>query len=94
MREVQEGYARRVDLVTQWLNDARITIVGEEDSDKEGVNPMDISLLYKRFKSFLQNCGLPQYSRQRMQQLIATSCDILPSMDADSKLIYYVKGGM
>ena len=93
LREVQEGYARRVDLVTQWLNDAKITIVGEEDSEKEGVNPMDISLLYKRFKSFLQNCGLPQYSRQRMQQLIATSCDILPSMDADSKLIYYVKGG-
>lgn len=93
LRGVQESYARRVDLVTQWMQEAGMAIVDEADSNKEDVRPMEISLLYKRFKSFLQNCGLPSYSRQRMQQLIATSCDILPSTDEDSKLVYYVKGG-
>ena len=93
LRNVQESYARRVDLITQWLHETGMAIVDEEDANKENVNPMEISLLYKRFKSFLQNCGLPSYSRQRMQQLIASSCDILPSTDEDSKLVYYVKGG-
>ena len=93
LRDVQASYARRVDLVTQWMQEAEMTIVDEEDSSKEGVRPMEIALLYKRFKSFLQSCGLPAYSRQRMQQLIATSCDILPSTDENSKLVYYVKGG-
>lgn len=93
LRAVQETYATRADIITQWLNETKIVIVDECDADKEDVNPMEISLLYKRFKSFLQNCGLPMFSRQRMQQLIATRCDILPSMDADSKLVYYVKGG-
>ena len=93
LRSVQESYARRVDLITQWLQEAGMAIVDECDANKEGVSPMEIALLYKRFKSFLNNCGLPSYSRQRMQQLIATSCDILPSVDEDSKLVYYVKGG-
>lgn len=93
LRNVQESYARRVDIITQWLQESGMAIVDEEDSNKEDVRPMEISLLYKRFKSFLQNCGLPSYSRQRMQQLIASSCDILPSTDEDSKLVYYVKGG-
>lgn len=93
LRNVQESYARRVDLITQWLHETGMAIVDEEDANKEDVRPMEISLLYKRFKSFLQNCGLPSYSRQRMQQLIASSCDILPSTDEDSKLVYYVKGG-
>ena len=93
LRDVQASYARRVDLVTQWMQEAEMAIVDEEDSSKEGVRPMEIALLYKRFKSFLQSCGLPAYSRQRMQQLIATSCDILPSTDENSKLVYYVKGG-
>lgn len=90
LRAEQSTYARRVDLVTQWLNDCGLTIIDKSDAEKEGVNAMDINLLYKKFKNFLSQCGLPNYSRQRMQQLIAASCDILAD-SVDGRNVYYVK---
>ena len=53
---------------------------------------MDRTAMYKKFKQFLHSNGYPEYSVGRMQQLIATSMDIVAVDREDGKSYYCVRG--
>lgn len=92
LREEQLTYKRRVDLITQWLREEGLEIHDVSDEDKDGCYMADRASLYKRFKAFLHGNGYPEFSVGRMQQLIATSLDIVAVDKEDGKSYYCVRG--
>lgn len=92
LRSEQLKYKRRVDLITQWLREEGLEIHDPEDDGKDGCFMMDRTAMYKKFKQFLHSNGYPEYSIGRMQQLIATSMDIMAVDREDGKSYYCVRG--
>lgn len=92
LREEQLTYRRRTDLITQWLREDGLEIHDAEDEGTvEGCVLVDRNTLYRKFKVFTTKNGFPNYSSARMQQLIATSLDILAVDKQDGKAYYCVK---
>lgn len=92
LREEQLTYRRRTDLITQWLREDGLEIHDMEDEGKvDGCVLIDRNSLYRKFKSYTTKCGFPNFSSARMQQLIATSLDILAVDKDDGKSYYCVK---
>lgn len=92
LREEQLTYRRRTDLITQWLREEGLEIHDAEDEGSvEGCVLIDRNSLYRKFKTFTTKNGYPNYSSARMQQLIATSLDILAIDKTDGKTYYCIK---
>lgn len=92
LREEQLTYRRRTDLITQWLREDGLEIHDAEDEGTvDGCVLVDRNTLYRKFKVFTTKNGFPNYSSARMQQLIATSLDILAVDKQDGKAYYCVK---
>lgn len=91
LRDEQLSYRRRVDIITQWLNESKMEIHPEEDEDGKECKWMDQNSLFRKFKTFCDANNFPRYSSTKMRNLIFMSRDISPVEKEDGKLYYCIK---
>lgn len=95
LREEQLTYKRRTDLITQWMNDSGLKLCEFElfEQDREKYALIEFNSVYQRFAQFLNKNGYSRHSSARMQQLIASSIDILPGKGEDGRMYYCIERG-
>lgn len=95
LREEQLTYKRRTDLITQWMNDSGLKLCDFElfEQDREKYALIEFNSIYQRFAQFLNKNGYSRHSSARMQQLIASSIDILPGKGEDGRMYYCIERG-
>lgn len=95
LREEQLTYKRRTDLITQWMDDSGLKLCEFElfEQDREKYALIEFNSVYQRFAQFLSKNGYSRHSSARMQQLIASSIDILPGKGEDGRMYYCIERG-
>jgi hypothetical protein len=95
LREEQLTYKRRTDLITQWMTDSGLKLSEFElfEQDREKYALIEFNSVYQRFAQFLSKNGYSRHSSARMQQLIASSIDILPGKGEDGRMYYCIERG-